>query len=93
MDASMRQLDQEAERTLGRPSDDRSTIEMDPKAERMLLTSSNGRLIADAVEVPDLEEHIHRAVKQVEKSLRAKREVGGGKQELARVNKESEGRR
>ncbi|KAL8654720.1 MAG: hypothetical protein Q9210_001338 [Variospora velana] len=92
LDVSLKQLDQEAERTRERPSDNTSYIEPDVKAERMLLTSSSGRLVADMVDVPELEEHIHRAVKQVEKSLKAKEELYEEKRELDSANKE-EGKR
>ncbi|KAL8975504.1 MAG: hypothetical protein Q9197_000242 [Variospora fuerteventurae] len=92
LDASLKKLDQEAERIRERPSDNTSDIEPEVKAERMLLTSSSGRLVADMVDVPELEEHIHRAVKQVEKSLKAKEEWNDEKRELDNANKE-EGKR
>ncbi|KAI4288448.1 MAG: hypothetical protein L6R35_002288 [Caloplaca aegaea] len=94
LDASLKKIDQEAERIRERPSDNNtSDIEPDVKAERMLLTSSSGRLVADMVDVPELEEHIHRAVKQVEKSLKAKEEWNDEKRELDNANKEGGKRR
>ena len=54
----------------------------------MLLTESSGKLIADLTEVPELGEHIQRAVKQVEKALRAKRVVEEEKGESDSVSKE-----
>ncbi|KAI4145404.1 MAG: hypothetical protein L6R39_003808 [Caloplaca ligustica] len=93
LDVSMKELDQEAEKVLREASKSSSGTKTDVEAERMLLTSSSGRLIADMVEVPELEEQIHRAVKQVEKSLRAEREYKEEKQELDSVNKQTETRR
>ncbi|KAL9013801.1 MAG: hypothetical protein Q9173_001529 [Seirophora scorigena] len=92
LDASLKQLDQEAEKTLGEPMDTTPVIEPNVEDERMLLTPSSGRLIADMVDVPELEEHIHRAVKQVVKSLKAKEELHQEKGELDSVNRE-EGKR
>ncbi|KAI4113803.1 MAG: hypothetical protein LQ345_005300 [Seirophora villosa] len=81
-------LDQEAEKTLGEPIDATPIVKPNVEAERMLLTPSSGRLIADMVDVPELEEHIHRAVKQVEKSLKAKEELHQAKGDLESVNRE-----
>lgn len=86
----MKQLNQEAEKPHGQEAGGSSAIGSDAEAERMLLIPSNGKLIADMVEVPELDEHIHRAVKQVEKSLSAKRELNEEKEELDSVNKEAE---
>lgn len=88
LDASLKQLDQEAEKTLGEPIDATPIVKPNVEAERMLLTPSSGRLIADMVDVPELEEHIHRAVKQVEKSLKAKEELHQAKGDLESVNRE-----
>lgn len=88
LDASLKQFDQEAEKTLGEPIDTTPIVKPNVEAERMLLTPSSGRLIADMVDVPELEEHIHRAVKQVEKSLKAKEELHQEKEELDSVNRE-----
>lgn len=89
----MIQLDQAADQALREKFAESSAIRMDTEAEKMLLTPSAGRSIADIVQVPELEEHIHRAVKQIEKALRAKREWKEEKEDLERVNKDAERRR
>lgn len=93
LDISMTQLHQEADRTLHGENAGSSAIETGTEAEKILLTPSAGKSIADVVELPELEEHIHRAVKQVEKALRAKREWEEEKAELDSVNKDVERKR
>ena len=56
--------------------------------EQMLLTHSSGKLIAQTLEIPELEVEIDRAVKQVERSLAAKRELEEEKQEIESATKE-----
>lgn len=56
--------------------------------EKMLLTQSDGKTISELVDVPELEEQIQRAVKQVEKALKAEKELQEEKQDLDNVNKE-----
>ncbi len=41
-------------------------------AEQMLLSPSSGRLIAECLEVPDIEQEVERAIHQVEASLKVK---------------------
>ena len=43
--------------------------------ETMLLSPSSGRLIADCLEAPDIEQEVERAIHQVEASLRTEREL------------------
>ncbi|KAI4201568.1 MAG: hypothetical protein LQ350_003183 [Teloschistes chrysophthalmus] len=89
MDASMKEIASEVKGALEGSSNIAPGVEPAMEAERMLLTQSSGRIIADVVEVPELEEHIQRAVKQVEKALRGKKELQEEKQELDKVNKEA----
>ncbi|KAL8837234.1 MAG: hypothetical protein Q9170_002607 [Blastenia crenularia] len=91
LDVRTKELDSEVEGLLqkspgGHP---KSTS---PDAERMLLAQSSGKLIADLVEVPELEEHIQRAVKQVEKALSAQRELKE-EEELDKSNQEADPKR
>lgn len=53
----------------------------------MLLKESQAGFIADETQLPELEEQIVRAVKQVEKALRTKRELKEEKEELDHVTK------
>jgi hypothetical protein len=41
-------------------------------AEQMLLSPSSGRLIAECLKVPDIEQEVERAIHQVEASLKVK---------------------
>lgn len=89
----MKQLDhdvgefrEEAPKTISKPNDE-------PDMERMLLTQSNGGLVSELLDVPELEEHLQRAIKQVEKALRADKELQEEKQDLDNVTKEGEPKR
>lgn len=55
----------------------------------MLLKESQGGFIADETKFPELEEQIVRAVKQVEKGLRAKKELKEEKEELNHATKDN----
>ncbi|KAL8993345.1 MAG: hypothetical protein Q9169_006414 [Polycauliona sp. 2 TL-2023] len=72
-----------------------ATIKPDTRtdAEEMLLSQSDGKTISELVDVPELEEHIQRAVKQVEKALKADREYQEEKQDLESANKEPDPKR
>ncbi|KAL9046488.1 MAG: hypothetical protein Q9214_000688 [Letrouitia sp. 1 TL-2023] len=61
--------------------------------EAMLIKESQGGLIADETKFPELEEHIVRAVKQVEKALRAKKELKEEKEELDHATKDNAAKR
>ncbi|KAL9597562.1 MAG: hypothetical protein Q9219_005064 [cf. Caloplaca sp. 3 TL-2023] len=93
LDVVMKRLDSEAEETLKKSTTGSQGRNDDPEAERMLLTQSNGKLIADLMELPELEEHVQRAVKQVEKTLSARQELREEKEELDSVNRQSGTRR
>ncbi|KAL8777942.1 MAG: hypothetical protein Q9194_002273 [Teloschistes cf. exilis] len=89
MDASMKTLDLEVKDAVEGDPNSKPGVEPAMEAERMLLTQSSGRVIADVVEVPELVEHIQRAVKQVEKALRGEKGLQEEKQELDKVNKKA----
>lgn len=59
----------------------------------MLLSPSDGRLIADYLEVPEMEQEIERAIHQVGEALKAKKESEEDKQTLGTANKGPEGTR
>lgn len=88
LDVSMKKLDhdvgefrEEALKPISKPN-------AETDVERMLLTQSNGGLVSELMDVPELEEHLQRAIKQVEKALRAEKELQEEKQDLDNVNKE-----
>ena len=54
--------------------------------ERMLLHKSNGKQIAEALKMPELEVELDRAVWQVEKALKAEKELKEEKAELNRAS-------
>jgi hypothetical protein len=64
---------------------------IDPMAveETMVLHKSDGKRIAEALEIPELNIELDRAVWQVEKDLKAKKELKEEKKELDSVNSES----
>ncbi|KAL8939345.1 MAG: hypothetical protein Q9216_003409 [Gyalolechia sp. 2 TL-2023] len=86
LDVSMKELDSEAESVLEKPAGGHRASTINAEAERMLLVQSSGKYLADLMDVPELEEHVQRAVKQVEKSLSAKQELKEEKEELKRAN-------
>lgn len=53
----------------------------------MVLSQSSGRLIAETVEVPELQIEIERAVAQVERSLAAREELVEEKREIESATK------
>ncbi|KAI4176150.1 MAG: hypothetical protein LQ343_001194 [Gyalolechia ehrenbergii] len=93
LDASMKELDSEFESVLEKPIGGHPASTNNPEVERMLLLQASGKYIADLVDVPGLEEHVQRAVKQVEKSLSAKQELKEEKEELEEANNMSDTRR
>lgn len=62
----------------------------DPHGEEMLLSQSSGRLIAETLEVPELEMEIERAIAQVERSLAARAELVEEKLEMESASKGAE---
>ena len=62
----------------------------DPQSEGLLLSQSSGKLIAETLEVPELEIEIERAVAQVERSLAAREELVEEKREIESATKGAE---
>lgn len=58
--------------------------------EEMVLSQSSARLIADTLEVPELEIEIERAVAQVERSLAARHELVEGKRKVEAATRGAE---
>ncbi|KAL9027914.1 MAG: hypothetical protein Q9196_003635 [Gyalolechia fulgens] len=85
LDVSMKELNSEAQSVLEKSADVHPASRIKPETERMLLVQSSGKYVADLVEVPELEEHVQRAVEQVEKSLSAKQELKEEKLERANI--------
>lgn len=86
LDHDVGECREEAPKTISKPN-------AETDMERMLLTQSNGGLVSELMDVPELEEHLQRAIKQVEKALRAEKELQEEKQDLDNVNKEGEPKR
>jgi hypothetical protein len=74
---SLQTLKSEHKAILSRAASSSSPLENPepPPNEKMLLSPSSGKLIANFLEVPDIEQEVERAIHQVEASLRAKREL------------------
>ncbi|KAL8868517.1 MAG: hypothetical protein Q9174_004941, partial [Haloplaca sp. 1 TL-2023] len=86
VDASIKKNEQQL---AGVKESDETTISTkDPRAERLLLTRSSGKVIADLVGVPELEEQVHRAVKQVERALRTNKPKDIKNQDLHKPKEE-----
>lgn len=60
---------------------DRDILEIESD-ERMLLQPHDGKRIAEALEIPEIEVEIERAVTQVQQSLKARRELEEEKEDL-----------
>lgn len=56
----------------------------------MVLHQSNGKRIAEALEIPELDVELDRAVWQVEKAIREKHELEEEKQDLKSANSKPE---
>lgn len=84
MDKTLADLDQ-GTKSIGTETVDHPTA--DAKEETMLLDEGSGKVIADHLDVPELAVEIKRAVWQVKKSLRAKRELREEKEELQAATK------
>jgi hypothetical protein len=59
----------------------------------MVLHKSNGSRIAEALEIPELNIELDRAVWQVEKALQAEKELKEEKAKLDEVNSESKAKK
>lgn len=57
------------------------------KEEQMLLDQGSGEVIAEHLEIPEMAVEIKRAVWQVERSLKAKQELGEEKDALEQATK------
>ncbi|KAL8774334.1 MAG: hypothetical protein Q9209_001085 [Squamulea sp. 1 TL-2023] len=93
LDLSMKELESNVKRVLKGSLDAVSEANPGKAAETMLLTQSSGRLVSELADVPELEEQLQRAVKQVEKALRAQSELLEEKQDLDNVNKDADSKR
>lgn len=84
---SLKELDKEVE-GMKTPSSRNSALDDSGKVPTtMLLSPSDGRLIADCLEVPEMEQEIERAIHQVGEALKAKKELEEEKQTLGTANK------
>ena len=72
MDMSIEELDKETDSI--RSGSSINSVP-DENEERMLLSKSSGRLVAEYLEVPELAVEIDRAVWQVEKALKTQQEL------------------
>ena len=79
MDMSIEELDKEMD-SIRSGTSIKSVA--DGEEERMLLSKSSGRIIADYLDVPQLAAEVERAVWQVEKALKNKQELKDEKAEL-----------
>ena len=61
--------------------------------ERMLLHKADGKRIAEALEIPELNVELDRAVWQIEKALNAEKELQDEKKELDRASAEPAGKK
>lgn len=86
MDRKLRDLDVEYDNISSKSSTEPTTPPQKTE-EELLLSRSSGALIADCLKVPELAVEIQRAVWQVERSLKAKRELQEEKAELESANK------
>lgn len=66
-----------------------SSLEESPgltQEERMVLHKSDGKRISEALDIPELDVELDRAVWQVEKALKAEKELKDEKQELDKAS-------
>lgn len=90
---SLKNLDTEF-KAIESESDDKEAFpnDMNNDTETMLLSASSGRLIADSLEVPELEQEIERAIHQVEGTLKAKRELKEEKRAIDSATEQPRGK-
>ncbi|KAL9029559.1 MAG: hypothetical protein Q9180_007016 [Flavoplaca navasiana] len=88
LEVATKELDSAVEEVKEKKHQARAESVAEADIEKMLLTQSDGKIISELVDVPELEEQIQRAVKQVEKALKAEKELQEEKQDLDNVNKE-----
>ncbi|KAL8885315.1 MAG: hypothetical protein Q9192_006664 [Flavoplaca navasiana] len=87
LEVAAKELDSAVEEVKEKKPQARAQPVAEADIEKMLLTQSDGKIISELVDVPELEEQIQRAVKQVEKALKAEEELQEEKQDLDNVNK------
>lgn len=80
MDTSVKAIKHDLENlktsaTPSKPLDQSTGSDGSAGEESMLLSPSNGNLIAECFDIPDLEVEIERAILQVEKTLKAEKEI------------------
>lgn len=86
--ASLKEIDKEVE-NMKTPSGSSSAFdESGNLPATMLLSPSDGRLIADCLEVPEIEQEVERAIHQVEGALKAEKQVEEEKQGLGAAKKQ-----
>lgn len=59
-------------------------------AEQMLLSEADGILIADSLKIPELAPEVERAVWQVEREIKARKELDDDKSKLKSVKQDKE---
>ena len=59
-------------------------------AEKMLLSEADGILIADSLKIPELAPEVERAVWQVEREIKARKELDDDKSKLKSVKQDKE---
>ena len=90
MDVSMQQIETENAALSPTPSsstDGRNKEETGFEEEQMLLSKSSGKVLADWLEIPEIQVEVDRAIWQVERSIRGKRELSEEKKELDSIHK------
>lgn len=84
---SLKELDKEVENIKTPSSHSTALDEAENPPATMLLSPSHGKLIADYLEVPEMEQEIERAIHQVEGALKAKKELEEEKQAMRAAHK------
>lgn len=84
---SLKELDKEVENIKTPSSHSTALDEAENPPATMLLSPSDGKLIADYLEVPEMEQEIERAIHQVEGALKAKKELEEEKQAMRAAHK------
>ena len=75
------------------PSTEKPSTSSGAKEEKMVLHKSNGSRIVDALQIPELNIELDRAVWQVEKALQAEKELKEEKIRLDTANSESKAKK
>lgn len=83
METALLDLRREVEGVASESSSERTSEEQE---EKLLLSKTSGKLIADCADIPELAIEIERAVWQVERSMKAKQELREEKEEMDAAN-------